>query len=766
MTTCVSRILSYVYLKKNAGALVQGVDKIGKATAHALVRCGFGDELYLAIRNRDMVSLHNFLPAWRERINTELRENTHGFLRRVAPGLCLPSNFPNLELLDKYVRPQRNEGAIQGIWKDKELNLPRLAAFCEEYFEWGTRAQVIKRFRSLIWEASVIRVLRKAALEQDKKEVDAQYHSGIPCTEINHCRRPELHDAVGTSVSLLSRYLKKDETDRTDIDRRISAAFVNRGPVASNSARLPDNPKSFIIKIHSERRHVSTDRSLEYRIEVDPEVLVQLTISGIKGTRAEQGNVISAAGDDGGESEGTEDEENTRKKRKPKEAPNPLSTFRMWCSAPMILRVNPALIDEYEDVKEEKKQRVTRKASGTRGTASNRRGKDRRRARDSDTETDTETEDNSPQPSPPKRRRAVASEAPSQNSSTITSARREDPLSSVAPSGSASCPARTASSLGASTRSSAVSSASASATGPVIRATSSNHVIDSTFRDSMGSTDVRASQARSHSIAPQKLLGSDEGWHVHDSSSLFLFSIPDPCDPDFIEREDLRNRPPEPVFRWTDMSSGITKTYDRDEDDGFASDDSELDRAFQLDFIRKAEQTNKDYVLGGRRKITGLPVSEPDSPTPKRSLSASTNIVEGVLPQITSSISGAPRYKPTSSALHHDSLDSRRPAPLFLPSRSSSPVHVLSSLSQEKSSHRVPATQDSDMIALDSSDEDCDFPSSSFDPPPSYLSSSSPVSSLHRGNAVIGKESQLSLRSQDSGIALCDGDEYLDLTHL
>ncbi|KAL5485173.1 hypothetical protein ACEPAI_7815 [Sanghuangporus weigelae] len=772
-------IQTHPEIRKSRGGMIlfalltdNGIDKIGKATAHALVRCGFGDELYTAALNRDVESLHNFLPAWRERINTELRENRQGFLRRAAPGLCLPNSFPNLELLDKYVRPERNEGGIQGVWRNKVLNLPQLAAFCEGYFEWGTRTQIIKRFRSLLWDASVIYLLRKAALEQDKREVDRQYPPGALYAEIRHCRRPELRDAVGTSMSLISRYLKHDTTVRSDLDRRIRAAFINKGPMHSSSARESDDPRSFIIKIHGGRRHVSTDRSLEYRIEMDPEVLVQLANSGIKGTRPEQGQRTAPSNDvDDGTTEGSEDEGTATRKRKPKEPPNPLSTLRMWCPAPMIVRVNPGLIEEYDRV-QEKKQKAMRKPSGSRGTASNRgrgRGKGRRRPRDSDNETETEAEDaDSPRPSPQKRRRAIVRQDVSNNSSTVLPNNCNNSMPSDVFSDVISAPARPTGNFSRLEG----RSHTASANSISISTTIASRPADTTSRDRANGSacrvsstfqDVPAFSPQLRWTASHRPRISSDHWDANDSSSLFLFSIPDPCDPDLIEREDLRNRAPEPVFRWTNISSGVTHTYDRDEDKGFVSDDGELDRSFQLDFIRKAQQTNASYVLGGARKTAKPQVNGPDTLVIENPLSISTNKVGkkfSSFSQLTSSVSKTLRQRQTSSALDRNLPDYGRDIPLFLPSRLPSPVLVEQSSSQTTTHSTMSATEDSDVL----SDEDFDFPSSSFDPPSSYLASSPAAS--QRQNERSYKKHQFANCSQDSGIAMCDDDDYLDLTHL
>lgn len=103
-----------------------------------------------------------------------------------------------------------------------ELNLAHAAAFCEEKFgEWGYRTAIIKRFRSLMWEAAMMRVLRRAALEADEKERTKRLEHG-ESSVIKGSLTPSPAEAVGTPACLVKKYLAM-----TDVDRRRAALALN-----------------------------------------------------------------------------------------------------------------------------------------------------------------------------------------------------------------------------------------------------------------------------------------------------------------------------------------------------------------------------------------------------------------------------------------------------------------------------------------------------------------------------------------------------------
>ncbi|KAG0704668.1 XPG I-region-domain-containing protein [Suillus ampliporus] len=324
-----------------------GVRDVGKGIAHGLARCGFGDELLEIFHRHSNEDIRPALARWRSSVNSELHTNSRKQLRHPYPTLSLPSDFPNMQILKNYIDPicSARVGSLGGgnMRDNGELNLARAAAFCEEKFgEWGYRTAIIKRFRSLMWEAAIMRVIRRAALEADEKERTKRLEHG-ESSAIKGPLTPSLAEAVGTPAYLVKKYL-----DMTDVDHR-RAAFVTRPSFEGhNSGNRP-----LITKIFGTRQHVSTDGLLEYRVEVCPSQLVELAQSGIKGKRPEPAS-DSAAFDDKliqGSSQAT--------KRTPaKLPPDPHSNMRVWIPVSIVRQVYPGLAVDYEAEQE----KSTRKA--------------------------------------------------------------------------------------------------------------------------------------------------------------------------------------------------------------------------------------------------------------------------------------------------------------------------------------------------------------------------------------------------------------------
>ncbi|KAH8119353.1 hypothetical protein DFH11DRAFT_440862 [Phellopilus nigrolimitatus] len=811
----------------------KGIDRFGKAVAHALARCGFGDELLNAVSLRESQSLHNFLPAWRSRINAELRENRRGFLKRLFPGLSVPNDFPSLDILNKYVEPAKRTENPPQMRATPELSLVQAASFCEKFFEWGTRILIVKRFRDLMWEACVIRILRRAALEQDKKEIERRCQSGMIDYHVRGARRPEHHEAVGTSISLIAKYLSQ-ATGPVDRMERISEAFANQSRPPTISSRAPYDPRSFIIKIHSSRRHVSTDRIVEYRVEVDPSKFVELTRSGIQGKRPEK-EEEGTTGYNGRDDDAEEDSDDAgviiggKKKRAKTAKPpaDPLSTFRMWCPAPMLWRVNPRLVENYELGAEERNRKKERGGTGAKAPA-NSKGKGKRRAASSDREADTSADERggSPRSSPPKKSRnttqtsrrtentAEVRTAPTQAEhtrvternhtqenafSTVTApsmppvrgpytndkpassmppvkaprpgpsrAFRPDPYPEDAPvfpsisALSSSCPPRTATNL-SSVFQSGKRGASTSSSGQLRRTASS------------------ASRA------------SGAGRDFNDGPSLFLFEIDDPCDPDLVEREDLRGngntKPGELTWSWTELSSdGERDGHGSGDEDDMELHDDKMDRLFERDFMRKAQEgklrngsqlksniANKSLLDKGKRKADNIDTIQTASATrpsdkPLRALASMPYVplradvrADQTAASQNSSAIPAPCTSWSSNADDH--------RPLFLPSPSPPRVQRGDASSQKSSQLMRLGSPSSDLIEIESSGEDeTAFPSSSQNRPPSSGVPSSPDLLPSRGwsrrgysssrPSVCGSQSS----AHDSGVVMFDDDVIIDLT--
>ncbi|KAG1851669.1 hypothetical protein F4604DRAFT_1959173 [Suillus subluteus] len=297
-----------------------GVRDVGKGIALGLARCGFGDELL-------------------EFVNLELHTNSRKQLRHSYSALSLPPDFPNMQILENYIDPicSARVGSMGGgkMRDNGELNLARAAAFCEEKFgEWGYRTAIIKRFRSLMWEAAIMRVLRRAALEADEKERTKRLEHG-ESSVIKGPLTPSPAEAVGTPAYLVKKYLAM-----TDVDRR-RAAFATQPSFEGHNSRN----RPLITKILGTRQHVSTDGLLEYRVEVCPSQFVEIAQSGIKGKRSEPKGHAAALDINliGGSSQVQATKRTTKKLPS-----DPHSNMRVWIPVSMVRQVEPCLAVDYE----------------------------------------------------------------------------------------------------------------------------------------------------------------------------------------------------------------------------------------------------------------------------------------------------------------------------------------------------------------------------------------------------------------------------------
>ncbi|KAG6880961.1 hypothetical protein C0993_003476, partial [Termitomyces sp. T159_Od127] len=153
-----------------------GLNNCGTKIAHGLAKCGFGDTLFQAAQSKTREQLKTFLIAWRHALCHEIRTNSQGHIGRKNPSLAnsVTSDFPDIDVLLSYTNPITSESmgrpadALKLTWS-KEPDLGKLAATCEFYFEWGYKEAIIKRFRTVIWHSAVLRILRRAVLDLDKK---------------------------------------------------------------------------------------------------------------------------------------------------------------------------------------------------------------------------------------------------------------------------------------------------------------------------------------------------------------------------------------------------------------------------------------------------------------------------------------------------------------------------------------------------------------------------------------------------------------------
>ncbi|KAG2344309.1 hypothetical protein BDR05DRAFT_910413 [Suillus weaverae] len=333
-----------------------GVQGCGKLIAAALARCGFGDRLLEAASSLSREELEKWLDAWRDEVREELRTNKSGLIGSKKPALAkkIPDDFPDVDILLSYTNPitSETEGKpTRDITWEKEPDIGKIAALCELYFEWGVKDVIIKRFRTVLWPSAVQRILRRGAMEKDEKK-----RKGLPMSPKKSKTTGKL--APGTPSKMITKYFSSMKLHSPTKDDRKEQEFSDTESEAEED-RL-------IVKIHSWRRHASTDGILEYRLEIAPAQLVQLAGGGVQGIRPPI-EVDAAFDDTEGDDEDEDGGKQKGKSKGKKPPPDPESHLRVWMPACMVQAVEPELVEAFEDIQRRKLEKKTKRSNKTDG---------------------------------------------------------------------------------------------------------------------------------------------------------------------------------------------------------------------------------------------------------------------------------------------------------------------------------------------------------------------------------------------------------------
>lgn len=346
-----------------------GLINCGPNVAYALARCGFGESLLDKFKQcgSDEREMRRWLDGWREDVKQELRTNSRGFLKTKKKALAdsIPDNFPDLHILNLYANPivsspssdfsSRSTPSPEFSWC-KDPDLASLASLCEAKFEWGTKREIVKRFRDLLWKGVTLRALRRANLEVDEDE------RARPSTPTRNAQDlPMLPPRSPTKRSVTTQFSVRSGRAGFDSDAGTGGTQVEK----RDEERL-------ILAIKGKRKHSSLDGYEEYRLEIDPRTYVRLTESGIRGTRIDkeqwssaapfssQGYAFDPSVNLGGN--GSDDSEGGKGKLK-KAPPNPDATLRIWMPCVMVERIEPELVNEFEEREEAKRLKKAGKSS-------------------------------------------------------------------------------------------------------------------------------------------------------------------------------------------------------------------------------------------------------------------------------------------------------------------------------------------------------------------------------------------------------------------
>lgn len=146
-----------------------GVLGCGPTIAHALAKCGFGEALLHAVTESSPgPHLESSLAAWRAQLCAELSTNSRGFLqgRNRSLAASFPESFPEHSVIQLYTNPLTSwssgmDGSVpdHSVWRPQAPTVHLITAFCVEQLGWGDYGYLLKKFRSVLWEAIALRML-------------------------------------------------------------------------------------------------------------------------------------------------------------------------------------------------------------------------------------------------------------------------------------------------------------------------------------------------------------------------------------------------------------------------------------------------------------------------------------------------------------------------------------------------------------------------------------------------------------------------------
>ncbi|KAI6030976.1 PIN domain-like protein [Pisolithus marmoratus] len=326
-----------------------GLPGCGKAFAVGLAHAGFGDSLVCAATTLKGDRLDDFLSKWRNQLRTELRSNKSGFLPSKRPSLAayLPDSFPSIPVLLSYVSPltsqteQPSHAPSPVLWSS-DPDPARIASLCELYFEWGVRDNIMKHFRTVLWQGVMCRALRR-------RVIDAGVVLGRDPCDQDDTALPQMHPSTS-------------EGDDVPSSRSTPFSLALFHLVPSTS--MPSSDPALLMDVLSIREHSSTDGIPEYRVLVDPSALVTHAASGVRGIRPPL-DILTASDEDDEEVDEDEaaDDDNDgsrrlktaarsraekRTKRTQSAPVSPTASLRLWLPAVMVRAVVPDLVDAYE----------------------------------------------------------------------------------------------------------------------------------------------------------------------------------------------------------------------------------------------------------------------------------------------------------------------------------------------------------------------------------------------------------------------------------
>ncbi|KAJ9119326.1 hypothetical protein QFC24_005797 [Naganishia onofrii] len=345
-----------------------GMPSCGPKIAMGLVQAGLGTNLLQAYRNLSLEAFQTHLQSFIESLREELSTNAHGFLpgKRKALASKIPADFPSMQVLEYYAKPKvsepheawpgfaRRAAGTEGSGMRGGRGDPRAwARACERFFEWGSKEEVGKRFRTLVWRGEIVQAVReKLGVTTYDPTQEKQLAGALPSSSSDAPPK--------TRAKTITSYFTS-----TQSATRTRSAITDRYTEAFPAPRLK--------AIHNKRVHIVTGHTAEYRVEYDPSEWNRLIQDAMDGTRLHSAELTAqqrqamdmVSGHAGGGSTASEadsssavsDEEalEPKKTRQRKEVDLD-SSDKVWIPVELVKLAFPELEEEYEQRLKDKEE--------------------------------------------------------------------------------------------------------------------------------------------------------------------------------------------------------------------------------------------------------------------------------------------------------------------------------------------------------------------------------------------------------------------------
>ncbi|CAE6456961.1 unnamed protein product [Rhizoctonia solani] len=237
-----------------------------------------------------------------------------------------------------------------------ELALGALGRICEQYFEWGVREIIQQRFRTVLWPAVVLRVLRRSVMEQEHARRLSRSRDITPRPS-TPTKAKTTRIVPGTPRKFVNRHFGGGSDSESD--RELPTALVrSRGGDATPKAKRRISMEGEELDTHQllqavrgERQHVSTDGLPEFRVEVAPGHLARLAVRELLGTRDPAllaGTLFDLEGAAGKEADEEQEEGDDEESVKRLKIVDPSTSIRVWVPAELVRMVHPDLVQVWE----------------------------------------------------------------------------------------------------------------------------------------------------------------------------------------------------------------------------------------------------------------------------------------------------------------------------------------------------------------------------------------------------------------------------------